>query len=60
MKIDEMIIFMILLAISVSLNVTMAYLLYKAYRKHLNNNIEKFMLYAMFKKEKSNGNPKEH
>ena len=28
-----MIIFMILLAISVSLNVTMAYLLYKAYRK---------------------------
>jgi hypothetical protein len=60
MEIDKMIIFIILLAISVSLNGTMAYLLYKAYRKHLNNNIEKIMLYAMFKKEKSNEDPKEH
>ena len=55
-----MIIFIILLAISISLNGTMAYLLYKAYRKHLNNNIEKIMLYTMFKKEKSNEDPKEH
>lgn len=55
-----MIIFIILLAISVSLNVFMAYLLYKAYHKHLNNNIEKIMLYAMFIKEKSNEDPKSH